>query len=122
MNLYWNEREEKQIKRRNHKTILLLSLLLAIILAFSGCSQKQTDGDTAVVKPEEVTEVMSEDGVKLSNDASDFVLLTDAVPDAILEIRYYSTYNFVGERIDGYEEPIALITKEAAAATTATAW
>ena len=34
----------------------------------------------------------------------------------ILEIRYYSTYNFVGARIDGYEEPVALLTKEAAAA------
>lgn len=30
-----------------------------------------------------------------------FVALAEAVPDAILEIRYYSTYNFVGERIDG---------------------
>ncbi len=47
-------------------------------------------------------------------DSSGFVLLTDYVPDAILEIRYYSTYNFVGNRIDGYEEPIALLTKEAA--------
>ena len=46
-------------------------------------------------------------------DASGFVLLSDIVPDAILEIRYYSTYNFVGDRIDGYVEPIALITKEA---------
>ena len=54
--------------------------------------------------------------MKLSNDASDFVLLTDAVPDVILEIRYFSTYNFVGDRIDGYEEPVALLTKEAAAA------
>ena len=54
--------------------------------------------------------------VKLSDDASGFVLLSEAVPDAILEIRYYSTYNFVGERIDGYEEPVALLTKEAAAA------
>ena len=52
--------------------------------------------------------------LNLSNDSSDFVLLSDAVPDAILEIRYYSTYNFVGKRIAGYEEPIALITKEAA--------
>ena len=43
-----------------------------------------------------------------------FVTLTDAVPDAILEIRYYGTYNFVGTRIDGYEEPTALLTKEAA--------
>ena len=52
-------------------------------------------------------ETVGEDGVKLSDDSSDFVLLSEAVPDAILEIRYYSTYNFVGERIDGYEEPIA---------------
>lgn len=45
-----------------------------------------------------------------------FVLVGEAVPDAILEIRYYTTYNFVGERIDGYEEPVALLTREAAAA------
>lgn len=56
----------------------------------------------------------AEDETKLSNDASDFVLLSEAVPDAILEIRYYSTYNFVGDRIDGYEEPVALLTSEAA--------
>ena len=60
--------------------------------------------------------MVTEDGTVLSDDASDFVLLSDAVPDAILEIRYYSTYNFVGARIDGYEEPVALLTKEAAAA------
>ncbi len=49
-------------------------------------------------------------------DSSGFVLLSDAVPDAILEIRYYSTYNFVGDRIDGYEAPVAYLTKEAAKA------
>ena len=48
-----------------------------------------------------------------------FVALADAVPDAILEIRYYSTYNFVGERVDGYEQPIALLTREAACALKA---
>ena len=47
-------------------------------------------------------------------DASQFVNITDVVPDAILEIRYYSTYNFVGQRIDGYEQPTALMTKRAA--------
>lgn len=46
-------------------------------------------------------------------DATGFVSITDVIPDAILEIRYYSTYNFVGDRIAGYEEPIALISKEA---------
>lgn len=47
-------------------------------------------------------------------DYSQFVNITDVIPDAILEIRYYSTYNFVGARIDGYEEPIALMTRVAA--------
>ena len=56
------------------------------------------------------------DEIKYSNDSSNFVLLNDIVPDAILEIRYYSTYNFVGERIDGYEEPLAFLTKQAALA------
>lgn len=49
-----------------------------------------------------------------TEDNSQFVTLTDAVPDAILEIRYFSTYNFVGARVDGYEEPTALITRRAA--------
>lgn len=61
-------------------------------------------------------EMVGEEGMKYSNDSSGFVLLSEAVPDVILEIRYYSTYNFVGERIDGYEEPVALLTKEAAEA------
>lgn len=49
-------------------------------------------------------------------DASGFVVLTDVVPDVILEIRYHSSFNFVGARVDGYEEPVALVTKEAAEA------
>ena len=49
-----------------------------------------------------------------TNDSREFVTLTDAVPDALLEIRYFSTYNFVGTRIDGYEEPTALLTRKAA--------
>ena len=49
-------------------------------------------------------------------DSSQFVTLTDVVPDAILEIRYYGTYNFVGQRVDGYLEPTALLSKQAAEA------
>ena len=59
------------------------------------------------------------DEVRLSDDSSDFVLLSDYVPDAILEIRYYSTYNLVGDRIDGYERPTAMLTVEAARALKA---
>ena len=49
-----------------------------------------------------------------TEDTSQFVVLTDVVPDAILEIRYFGTYNFVGARIDGYLEPTALLAREAA--------
>lgn len=79
----------------------LLFLVVLSILLFS-CNQTMD------------SQVKGSDNLNLSNDSSDFVLLSDAVPDAILEIRYYSTYNFVGKRIDGYKEPVALITKEAA--------
>lgn len=48
-----------------------------------------------------------------------FVLVSDVVPDVILEIRYHSTYNFVGARVDGYEEPTAILTREAAEALKA---
>ncbi len=49
-------------------------------------------------------------------DPSGFVVLADYVPGILQEIRYYSTYNFVGERIDGYEESCAILTREAARA------
>ena len=55
----------------------------------------------------------------VTRDPSGFVLLADFVPQIVQEIRYYSTYNFIGERIDGYEEPCALLTKEAARALKA---
>ena len=71
------------------------------VTALTACS----DNDQPAVSP--------------TDDSSQFVNLTDAVPDAILEIRYFSTYNFVGARIDGYEEPTALLTRQAAKALRA---
>lgn len=73
-----------------------LFILLVISLLVISCTQKST----ADVAPEE--------------DSSQFVMLTDVIPDVILEIRYYSTYNFIGERIPGYEAPIAILTRQAA--------
>ncbi|MCF0166973.1 MAG: M15 family metallopeptidase [Bacteroidales bacterium] len=52
----------------------------------------------------------------MSDDKSGFCYVTDSIPDVILEIRYYSNYNFVGRRIDGYERPVAMLTHEAASA------
>ena len=76
---------------------MAITAVLAVLL--TGCGCKKT------VPPTE--------------DSSEFVMLAQAVPDAILEIRYYGTYNFVGARIDGYLEPTALLTKKAAEALKA---
>lgn len=90
------------------KSIIAFLLTLALALSFAGCGNSQASNST------ETTAAASQTADTPEMDASDFVLLTDVVPDAILEIRYYSTYNFVGDRIDGYEQPTALLTKEAA--------
>ncbi len=45
---------------------------------------------------------------------AEFVLLADVCPDIMQEIRYYTTYNFVGRRIPGYSRPIAYLSRIAA--------
>lgn len=43
-----------------------------------------------------------------------FVDLNDAIPSIVLDIRYYTVHNFVGERVNGYNAPKCIITKKAA--------
>ena len=58
----------------------LTVLIIVLLVSLCGC------------KAGKPSETIAEDGIRLSDDSSDFVLLIEAVPDAILEIRYYSTY------------------------------
>ncbi len=44
----------------------------------------------------------------LTMDPSGFVLLADFVPQIVQEIRYYSTYNFIGEVFDAYRPACAV--------------
>jgi len=45
-----------------------------------------------------------------------FVDAATVVPGLIVEMRYFGSYNFVGRPIDGYERPVCLLTRQAAAA------
>jgi zinc D-Ala-D-Ala dipeptidase len=45
-----------------------------------------------------------------------FVRLNDFMPEAVYDIRYYTGDNFVGDRVDGYEAPVAILTIQAARA------
>ena len=73
-----------------------MAALMCSMVMMQGCK----DDDKEILSPE--------------LDSSQFVTLTDVVPDVIMEIRYFGTYNFVGSRIDGYLEPTALLTRQAA--------
>ena len=82
------------------KHLFLITIAMVFGVCLVGCSNNKTSVSDEKIAPE--------------SDSSEFVTLTDVVPDAILEIRYYGTYNFVGCRVDGYLEPTALLTRQAA--------
>ena len=84
----------------NKKQLLVLSAAIALVCVAFVLSKKSLSDNLVTASP--------------TDDSSQFVNLTDAVPDVILEIRYFGTYNFVGTRIDGYLEPTALLTRQAA--------
>lgn len=46
--------------------------------------------------------------------AEGFVSVSEHIPDVLLDVRYHSTYNFVGARIDGYDDPVVLLTRQTA--------
>ena len=49
---------------------------------------------------------------QISCDKSGFAPVSTKIDDAAYDIRYYSSNNFTGNRINGYNAPIAYMTKE----------
>lgn len=50
----------------------------------------------------------------MSSLAPGFVYLRDLCPSIIEDIRYFTTNNFVGTKVDGYKANIAIVTEKAA--------
>ena len=49
---------------------------------------------------------------EISYDKSNFLPVSKMIDDAAYDIRYYSSNNFTGNKIKGYNAPIAYMTKE----------
>jgi D-alanyl-D-alanine dipeptidase len=81
------------IKKENKSALILSTVILAILALLTSCTASNQNS--------------------LSKG---FVYVTDVIPTAQLEIRYFSDDNFVGTVIDGYEAPKAILTIEAAQA------
>jgi zinc D-Ala-D-Ala dipeptidase len=45
-----------------------------------------------------------------------FIDFRDMAPSALFDIRYYGPHNFVGQRVNGYQAPKCILTKDAAQA------
>ena len=45
-----------------------------------------------------------------------FVHIQEVIPDALMDIRYDTDHNFLGVRVDGYEAPACILTRQAAQA------
>lgn len=93
----------------------LLGLMGGMILA-AGVFMPMQAQAADVTNPNTVTPPARSVSV---NDPTGFVVLSDVVPDIIQEVRYFSTYNFVGDRINGYTQPSILMSREAAEALKA---
>lgn len=50
----------------------------------------------------------------MAERADGFVDVSNELPDVILDLRYFTNCNFIGERVTGYDEPIAILTRAAA--------
>ena len=49
-----------------------------------------------------------------STIAEGFVNVKEAIPSIVLDMRYYSSHNFIGKRITGYNAPNCYLTEKAA--------
>lgn len=66
--------------------------------------------------PKRKSEMPTKTDKNISYDSTDFVYVDEEIENVRLDIRYATAYNFVGDVIDGYSLPLAMMTKESVAA------
>ena len=88
-----------------------------------------TDDAPAVVEPDTVEQTAAAPAqvepavapVPQGEPHPGFVYLRSLIPDLIEELRYFTTNNFMGVKVDGYEANLAILSKEAATALASAA-
>lgn len=89
---------------------------IALCLAILGCSRP----DTQNIEAEQDTQPVCEEFDTLAHepvpDDTPFVIVTDLDSTILTDIRYATGYNFVGKPLDGYLQPIAILSRKAAQA------
>lgn len=106
---------------RSARKIRMFTLAALLLMT---CVSATNTGDTAAAsqpaKPTESSAVSSKAAEitkkhQLPKEKG-FVYLDEVIPNAVYDLRYYTGDNFIGERIDGYNGPFAILTLRAARA------
>lgn len=78
-------------------------------MAFASCQQAAPEAPAAQADTVEATEP------PIAVDTTGpFVVLTDLDPTIVVDLRYHGSNNFVAAPLDGYQQPLAILTREAA--------
>lgn len=89
--------------------------LLLLLTALAACNG--VEKDAAPTEPDSNSVLVIEKVTKHEvNNTSKFVVVTDIAPEIRVELRYYSNNNFMGRRMDGYQQEAAIATREASLA------
>ncbi len=117
--------------------VVSLAALLVSLAAFGGCGGSTPDGPHRDVanagrpdagRPDAAADTSRTGLVADAGPARDtlsaaapplpagFVHLADVAPELAQEMRYFGSFNFVGERIDGYRAPTCILAAQAARA------
>lgn len=113
------------ITRAEFLKTLAVTSTCSLLGALCGCGKgsgapapvtPDVDGDALLVDATDGSAQPFRDVTAGGDDARQdgFVVVQDYLPDVMADVRYFGTYNFVGERIDGYEEPLVILSREAA--------
>ncbi|WP_405678950.1 M15 family metallopeptidase [Streptomyces sp. NBC_01511] len=88
--------------------------LLAVTAAASGASGATgTSGTSGVSKGSRTAGTTAPE---------EFVALPTVAPTIIHDMRYLTPHNFMGERVDGYDQPLCILTRPAARALARAQW
>ncbi|MDG4809722.1 M15 family metallopeptidase [Micromonospora sp. WMMD1120] len=90
-----------------------VAVVLALAALLGGCSRAEPRSAPATPQP---TSVRPTPTPSPTQRLPGFVVLTDVDPRIHADIRYATPHNFVGRPIDGYREPLCLLTRQAAEA------
>ncbi|MEC2343539.1 M15 family metallopeptidase [Paenibacillus barengoltzii] len=116
----------KYLSRTNRKIGLCTLTVLLLITCVNGAGAKPTAAASQPTKPTDSSSVPFQTANNTKNaevtkkyqlpKGKGFVYLDEVIPNAVYDLRYYTGDNFIGERIDGYNGPFAILTLRAARA------